>query len=160
MGRWLPYPNGPFQNVMTPAEPILFWKTTDPFGEFSNFFPCSVRVFDFDYPSSEHAFQALKFGTTDSIWGWAIREAPKSRQAAQMGRMLGHPIHPQWDEIREDVMRWVCWCKFTQHTRFQELLLLTGDRLLVEHSFKDTFWGDGGNGSGGNRLGRILMEIR
>jgi len=30
----------------------------------------------------------------------------------------------------------------------------------VERSFNDTFWGDGGNGRGQNRLGRILMELR
>lgn len=144
--------------VVSP-EPILFWKPTDPFGEFSNFFPCTVRVFDFEYPTSEHAFQALKFGTTDPIWGWAVRKAPTPRQAAQMGRLVGHPIHPQWDVVRESVMRWVCLAKFTQHPRFRGLLLLTGDRRLVEHSPKDAFWGDG-HGSGKNRLGQILMEIR
>jgi len=141
------------------AEPILFWKPTDPFGEFSNFFPCPVRVFDFDYPTSEHAFQALKFGTTDLIWGWAVRKAPTPRQAAQMGRLIGHPIHPQWDTLRESVMRWVCLAKFSQHPRLASLLQLTDDRLLVEHSPKDFFWGDGCS-NGQNRLGHILMEIR
>ena len=40
------------------------------------------------------------------------------------------------------------------------LLLDTGDALIVEHTVNDRYWGDGGDGSGKNMLGRILMEIR
>ena len=31
---------------------------------------------------------------------------------------------------------------------------------LVEHTTNDAYWGDGGDGSGTNMLGRILMEVR
>lgn len=30
----------------------------------------------------------------------------------------------------------------------------------MEHTANDSYWGDGGDGSGKNMLGRILMEIR
>jgi predicted NAD-dependent protein-ADP-ribosyltransferase YbiA (DUF1768 family) len=30
----------------------------------------------------------------------------------------------------------------------------------LEHTAKDSYWADGGNGSGLNRLGVILMEVR
>ena len=32
--------------------------------------------------------------------------------------------------------------------------------MLVEHTGKDAYWGDGGDGSGVNRLGGILMRVR
>ncbi|HEY6175907.1 MAG TPA: NADAR domain-containing protein [Kofleriaceae bacterium] len=31
---------------------------------------------------------------------------------------------------------------------------------LIEHTENDDFWGDGGDGSGRNELGRILMAVR
>jgi predicted NAD-dependent protein-ADP-ribosyltransferase YbiA (DUF1768 family) len=31
---------------------------------------------------------------------------------------------------------------------------------LIEQTQNDAYWGDGGNGSGKNMLGRILMEVR
>jgi predicted NAD-dependent protein-ADP-ribosyltransferase YbiA (DUF1768 family) len=36
----------------------------------------------------------------------------------------------------------------------------TGDARIVEHTERDDFWGDGGDGSGANMLGRLLMELR
>jgi N-glycosidase YbiA len=50
--------------------------------------------------------------------------------------------------------------KFSQNPHLLELLLSTGNRLLVEHTVNDSYWGDGGDGSGKNRLGHILMEVR
>jgi predicted NAD-dependent protein-ADP-ribosyltransferase YbiA (DUF1768 family) len=39
-------------------------------------------------------------------------------------------------------------------------LLATGDADLIEHTATDAYWGDGGDGSGRNMLGKILMEVR
>ena len=50
--------------------------------------------------------------------------------------------------------------KFRQHAALRELLLATGDAKLVEHTDRDAYWGDGGDGTGRNMLGRILMAIR
>lgn len=50
--------------------------------------------------------------------------------------------------------------KFTQHDELRLLLLSTGSAKLVEHTTNDAYWGDGGDGSGRNMLGRILMEVR
>jgi ribA/ribD-fused uncharacterized protein len=49
---------------------------------------------------------------------------------------------------------------FGQHAELGEILLHTGDAMIVEHTEKDAYWGDGGDGSGKNMLGRILMEVR
>ena len=31
---------------------------------------------------------------------------------------------------------------------------------MIEHTENDDFWGDGGDGSGRNELGRVLMAVR
>jgi predicted NAD-dependent protein-ADP-ribosyltransferase YbiA (DUF1768 family) len=36
----------------------------------------------------------------------------------------------------------------------------TGDATLIEHTANDSYWADGGDGSGKNMLGIILMEVR
>jgi N-glycosidase YbiA len=40
------------------------------------------------------------------------------------------------------------------------LLFSSGDSKLVEHTENDDYWGDGGDGSGKNMLGRILTQVR
>ncbi len=50
--------------------------------------------------------------------------------------------------------------KFTQHEDIQRILLSTDTALLVEHTGNDSYWGDGGDGNGKNRLGSLLMQVR
>jgi ribA/ribD-fused uncharacterized protein len=57
-------------------------------------------------------------------------------------------------------MRTAIRAKFSQHGELRSLLLSTGSATLVEHTSNDSHWGDGGDGSGQNMLGRLLMEER
>lgn len=57
-------------------------------------------------------------------------------------------------------MRFAVLHKFLQHEALQEELLATGVATLVEHTANDSYWADGGDGSGKNMLGRILEEVR
>lgn len=50
--------------------------------------------------------------------------------------------------------------KFGQHPELRLLLLDTEDATIVEHTRRDAYWGDGGDGSGKNWLGRLLMRLR
>ncbi len=70
------------------------------------------------------------------------------------------PLRPDWDEARVAVMRQVVTAKFETHAALRELLLSTGDRPLVESAPGDAFWGAGPDGTGENRLGRLLGELR
>ena len=73
-------------------------------------------------------------------------------------------------------MERVVYFKFKQHDELRELLLLTDDSNLIEHTSNDNYWADGGDGrdyiwtfrflvflrigSGQNHLGKILEKIR
>jgi hypothetical protein len=65
-----------------------------------------------------------------------------------------------WETIKEEVMYKALQAKFYQHKRLGQQLRDTGDRELIKHSPYDSYWGDGGNGTGKNRLGVLLMKLR
>jgi len=67
---------------------------------------------------------------------------------------------PDWEEVKEDVMRRALRAKFTQHDDLRVLLLETGEAVIVENAPGDLYWGIGRDGTGKNRLGALLMELR
>jgi hypothetical protein len=65
-----------------------------------------------------------------------------------------------WDDVKVDIMRDILRAKAAQHEYVRRKLLATGDRELVEDSWRDDFWGWGPNRDGKNMLGRLWMEVR
>ncbi|NLP08975.1 NADAR family protein [bacterium] len=137
---------------------INFYHLDEPYGEFSNFARFSIHLKGKDWPTSEHYFQAQKFAGTEHEE--LVRQAATPSEAAKMGRDRARPLRPDWEAVKEDIMREAVYAKFTQHKDLRSLLLETEDAELVEHTENDRYWADGGDGSGLNRLGAILMEIR
>lgn len=138
--------------------PILFYRLNEPYGAFSNFSRHPFQLKGRLWPTTEHYFQAQKFpGTAHEE---EIRLMASPMVAARAGRSRKRPLRADWENAKEDVMREALRAKFTQHAELRELLLSTGDARLVEHTTNDSYWGDGGDGSGRNRLGELLMELR
>ena len=50
--------------------------------------------------------------------------------------------------------------KFEQNDELRKVLMGTGDKKIVEHTKNDRIWADGGDGSGKNLLGVLLMRLR
>jgi hypothetical protein len=137
---------------------IHFYRLDDEYGQFSNFAPFPIKLQGKIWPTSEHYFQAQKFAGTEHEE--AIRRAKSPMLAARMGRSRSRPLRPDWETVKDAVMRAAVQAKFTQYPELRALLLSTEDALLVEHTHKDRYWGDGGDGQGQNRLGQILMDVR
>jgi N-glycosidase YbiA len=140
------------------SDVIHFYSPKDDYGCFSNFSKHRVFLKGKYWPTSEHYFQAQKFAGTDHEE--EVRNCKTAREAANLGRSREQPLRPDWESIKLDVMREVVRAKFTRHEELTAVLLGTGDAVLVEHTVNDNYWGDGGDGSGQNWLGRILMEVR
>lgn len=139
-------------------ETIRFYSVGDDWGEFSNFADFPITLDGKLWPTSEHYFQAQKF--KEAKLRERIRRANTPALAARAGRSRKNPLRRDWDSAKDQVMREAVRAKFTQHPALRELLLSTGDAVLVEHTENDAYWGDGGDGRGKNRLGRILMQVR
>jgi ribA/ribD-fused uncharacterized protein len=137
---------------------ILFYRVNEPYGEFSNFSSHPLNLKGQAWPTAEHYFQGQKFASTEREE--AVRKAKSPMIAARMGRSRAHPLRSDWEVVKEDIMREALRAKFTQHPGLRSLLLATGDAELIEHTRNDKYWADGGDGSGRNRLGRLLMELR
>jgi len=137
---------------------IHFYRVGDQYGEFSNFAAYPIALEDKVWPTSEHYFQAQKFA--DAAYRETIRNANSPMLAARLGRDRKQKLRHDWESVKVEVMRAAVRAKFTQYEELKNLLLATGSANIVEHTENDAYWGDGGNGSGKNMLGRILMEVR
>ena len=137
---------------------IKFYRLNEPYGEFSNFSPHPIEMKGKVWPTSEHYFQAQKFAGTEHEE--EIRKEKSPMIAARMGRSRKRPLRSDWESAKDGIMREAVRAKIEQHTELRSLLLGTGDAELIEHTTNDTYWGDGGDGSGKNRLGRLLVELR
>jgi ribA/ribD-fused uncharacterized protein len=137
---------------------IRFYSTSDEYGCFSNFAAAPITLKGKSWRTTEHYFQAQKFAGTPHEE--EIRQTNSPSVAARMGRSRQRPLRPDWERVKDDVMREAVLAKFTQHADLRSVLLSTGEALIIEHTSNDSYWGDGGDGSGRNRLGQILMQVR
>lgn len=141
---------------------IRFYTTKDENGYMSNFARFQVECFGRAWMTSEHAYQAQKYLGSDDASYEEVANAPHPGAAAAVGRDPNRKIRPEWNSVRDDVMRFVVIHKFTQNAKIKEKLLATGDRPLFEFDTHrgDQYWAIDQNGNGKNMLGVILMEVR
>ena len=120
----------------------------------SNFYPCQIEYKGLVYPSTENAYQAMKFDIAN--------RSKFTLCSAAVAKKLGStkPIEtPDWEIIKYLIM-WEVNCLKYEIPSFREKLLATGDAYIEEtNNWGDTNWGVC-NGVGNNHLGHILMGIR
>ena len=139
---------------------IYFYKVNQPYGCFSNFSPHGIHIRGQYWPTVEHYYQAQKFvGTQDEPIIQVIHTV-KTPEAASLGRSPLRKVRPDWEDVKLPVMHEAVLIKFLTHPDIQAILLETGDRLLVENSPTDYYWGCGKDQTGQNHLGKILMSVR
>jgi len=155
---------------------ICFYHSDEPLYEFTNFFNSPIQATfnrqNIIFKTSEHMFQSLKFinstNALSHITTIASKKTPK--EAFEYVRQLNvqTDINPNWHgtkentgySVKDNAMRCALRCKFAQNGTLKNLLLSTKGRVLVEHTVNDNYWGDNGDGTGLNMLGKLLMELR
>ena len=144
--------------LWNPMNPIKFHRVGEDYGWLSNSAPYPISLVSKMWYTAEHYFQAQKFHDQA-----VQKEILKTRSAAEMIRIAANPklrLRRDWKEVRVDCMQTAVRAKFTQIPDLKQLLLGTGDAELIAHTGDDSYWGDGGDGSGKNMLGLILMDLR
>jgi ribA/ribD-fused uncharacterized protein len=115
---------------------------------------------DQEWATAEHHYQAQKFVGTAREHAEAIRLTRWPYKVWHLGQNRDVKQRPDGPVVKDDVMRRALRAKFEQNPELREPLLATGEAHLIEHTATDSYWGDGGDGSGLNRLGELLMELR
>lgn len=112
-----------------------------------------------DFDTSEAAYHFEKFPDAPAVRG-AIRHAGSAHEAFKIAESNKALRRPDWDEVKVGIMREILRAKVMQHEYVRRKLLQTGNRELVEDSWRDDFWGWGPNRDGQNMLGKLWMEVR
>lgn len=108
------------------------------------------------YATSEHLYQALK--TQNPVEREMVRTCSTPGKAKRTGKKV--TIRPDWNEVKDSIMRDIIRLKFEQNPAVAEMLIATGNAELIEGNFwGDTEWGVC-NGVGQNKLGKLLQALR
>jgi len=137
---------------------IRFYRERDAYGFLSNFSAHGFTLEGRYWPTAEHYFQAMKF--QEEVHVEAVHSAPSPMDAKALGGDRARPLREDWETVKDQVMRKALVAKFTQHPDLRASLLATGNEPLIEAAPRDFYWGSGADGSGRNRLGALLMEVR
>jgi ribA/ribD-fused uncharacterized protein len=137
---------------------IYFYTTKDEHGYCSNFSAFGIEVDSQFWPTVEHYFQAQKF--TDPAYQEKIFKALTPKVALSLGHTRSIPLRENWEDIKDEVMYFAVKKKFSTHSKIKEKLLATFPEDIIESSPNDYYWGCGQDGTGQNKLGKILMRVR
>lgn len=125
----------------------------------SNF--SSFRLFwkGVDFDTSEAAYHWEKFPDQPQVQG-AILKARSAHDAYKVAEANKPLRRPDWDLVKVSIMKDILRAKVDQHEYVRRKLIATGDRELIEDSWRDDFWGWGPHRDGQNMLGKLWMEVR
>ena len=127
------------------------------FQDLSNFSAHEVEIDGVVFKTVEHAYQALRvvpgarkkiMEATSPIRAWQEGQACKERNELLLDYNK--------DELMEKILR----AKLVQHEDVRELLLSSGERELVKNTETDSYWGNGKDGLGQNKMGKLWMRLR
>lgn len=147
-----------------PDGPIIDWFFDD-YRFLSNYHIQPIVYDGKRYQTTEAAYQAAK--TTLEEAKEDIRLASSPGKAKKLGGCVR--LRPDWEEIKEQVMRDVVWLKFNADVSLAHKLLDTDNSYLIEGvTWCDCVWGicikkncvKCQDKKGKNLLGKILMETR
>lgn len=141
-------------------------------GVFSNFHNVKVNYNGITFNNSESAYMYAKAKYfNDHSSAEQIIKCTSAHNAKKIGKAIKGFNQQEWENVRYIIMYNVVYTKFHQNLYLKNILLNTNDKLIVECSKKDTYWGiglypneddvlDQSKWNGENSLGMILMEVR
>lgn len=126
----------------------------------SNFSAFQIGWKGAPFATSEHVYQWEKFAGQKAPIQAVIWAARSAHEAFTLAQHFSAFARPNWEKEKVEVMYKILCTKVEQHEYVKRKLLETGDRELIENSWRDSFWGIGPDGKGKNELGRLWQRIR
>ena len=141
------------------SEKSVYFYTPD-FYALDNFSAFTVRIWDKEFKTAEHAYQWHKFHKTNNDIAQQILDAGSPNATKKISDANKDIVSESWKKEKLDVMENILRAKLQQHEKMRKTLLATGTRDIIENSPTDIFWGIGVEGKGRNELGKIWMKLR
>lgn len=138
---------------------MLFFDPNSDNGWLANFSDHKIILDEYEWASVEHYFQASKFFNLNNCVFNEIRLSSSPREAKEIARINKANRREDWSLVKEDIMYKAIFAKFTQHPELRDLLISTGASEIIEDSKSDYYWGIG-DGSGRNRMGKLIKKLR
>jgi ribA/ribD-fused uncharacterized protein len=156
------------EKIYKADECVVFRKTHEAFGGLSNMAAgYMVRVSDYHFDSSEHLYQMCRFPDYSDIQREIGNESNPMKAKMFSKKYRKEFTRMDWLDVREDIMWWCLRLKLAANReKFGALLESTGNKMIVEDSRADRFWGAVRNKQnsefleGENRLGKLLVKLR
>ena len=141
-------------------------------GVLSNFEKCYIKYRGHLFATTEQAFmweKAVFFNDHESASKILKEENPA--KAKKLGREVKNFDDSKWSEVCYEIMYKINYEKYFQNTRLKNILLNTGDKMIIEANPRDTRWAiglsaeddrvlDESQWQGENLLGKVLMQVR
>lgn len=143
------------------ASQVFFYEQD--FYVLSNFSSFQLAWAGMEFPTSEHAYQWEKFRhpcERAETLRYQIRSARSGHEAFKLAEANPDYRRPGWSDMRVSVMARILRAKVAQHEYVRSKLLSSGNRELIEDSWRDGFWGWGPDRNGQNMLGKLWMGLR
>lgn len=125
---------------------------------FSNFSSFMLEWKGKLYPTSEHVYHSEKF--EDESLKEQVRNTRSAHDSQKFANANKDKQIKDWDKIKLSIMKDILRAKVEQHPYVKKKLLESGDKELIEDSWRDAYWGWGPNKDGENHLGKLWMEVR
>lgn len=138
------------------TEPIGFYERE--YYAFSNFSAFAIKWKGHFCLTSEHAYHTEKF--EDEALKEAIRKTMSAHDSQKLSHEYKDSYRKDWNDVKLGIMKEILREKIRQHPYIMMMLLESGERELIEDSWRDDFWGWGPNKDGANHLGILWMEVR
>ena len=116
------------------------------------------KLNDIIFNTVEHYYNWKKF--SDPIMQKRILDAPTGLMSREIAAKYNYLMVPDFDKIKDVVMLNALRAKFSQHPHLATQIQQTASSPIIYHNARDTYWADGGNGDGHNKLGKLLVQIR
>lgn len=135
---------------------IFFYENE--FYSLSNFSSFAIEWKGKLHMTSEHVYHCEKF--EDEEMKEKIRNTRSAHDAFKLAQANEDKYRKDWHDVKVSIMKEILLAKVDQHPYVKKKLIDSGDKELIEDSWRDSFWGWGEDHNGQNHLGKLWMQIR
>src|SRR6185312_6585869 len=131
------------------------WRSTEHYYQSQKFNPINATeeclAYSYLIASADTPNKAYVLARQKTLSGYTVNWKHSKQNTSKLSDLIknslsvGITMRQDWDQVKDEIMLKANRCKYEQNEGLKQLLLSTGNLLLIEHTSRDSYWGDGGN---------------